>query len=328
MKREIVRMQLDLETALKDLNSNKQQIKQLAQNEQDARHKGSCLDYPQQFNKDELEIAERQSPKKLGGEILKIDSIHASDYSGNDSYPQILSTRITSNRASTEERLHHISPQRLERIVATVRGWLQDSPTPNESFVLQRKFASSSTPNLLNSIKEEANLCIARRRAFSFQQSRLQELSSDIWIRNSDPRRVSDLMRNTQKEDFHAKTNLEHPTQHFQAFTNSNMDDETQQVNRECSPCENTSFVKDLLPNAANSTVPVLDKAPVFRIIKRKNIKIADFLVRSAYLSMFSELWITFTHRYLFHKFLQSTFHTERKRFLTYRMKENLNFII
>ncbi|KAJ7524313.1 hypothetical protein O6H91_17G000200 [Diphasiastrum complanatum] len=31
MKREIVRMQLDLETALKDLNSNKQQIKQLAQ---------------------------------------------------------------------------------------------------------------------------------------------------------------------------------------------------------------------------------------------------------------------------------------------------------
>ncbi|KAI5074616.1 hypothetical protein GOP47_0010577 [Adiantum capillus-veneris] len=209
-----------------------------------------------------------------------------------------LQQRSQQRAALTEEMLQRISPKRFEQSVAVVRGWLQ-SPTPSEASsaptaerkgkpcnAKQQRLCNVPMPNLVSSVREEARLSAAHRRAFTPPNPRVPELPTECGgLKANLPQHhagesVTDeasercLISTTPSED---QTQLQPPAKKTQNKENAMHDCQVASK-----PSAFSAFPhqkKQVPPLRPEQQVTHEGGRPALRILKPKNFKMSDLLV-------------------------------------------------
>ncbi|MCO5583986.1 hypothetical protein L7F22_037904 [Adiantum nelumboides] len=285
---EILRMQYDLERALVEI-SLLQQREELFQQQ----FKGKAFELENEFSK---RLEDLQQTLLLEFTMCKHEAIfgHAEI---SKAKVDDLQQRSHQRAALTEEMLQRISPKRFEQSVAVVRGWLQ-SPTPSEvssapaaepkgkaCHAKQQRLCNVSMPNLVSSVKEEARLSAAHRRAHTPPHPKVPELPMECegLQANLHPQHTAEsvidvasercLTSTTPSED---RPHLQPPIKKAQYRENAMHDYQA--------PLK--PFALAAFPHQKKHAPPLRPEQqithegrPALRILKPKNFKISDLLV-------------------------------------------------
>ncbi|MCO5556289.1 hypothetical protein L7F22_009835 [Adiantum nelumboides] len=232
------------------------------------------------------------------------DRAEKSGESGHSSINEIskakvddLQQRSHQRAALTEEMLQRISPKRFEQSVAVVRGWLQ-SPTPSEVssapaaepkgkgyHAKQQRLCNVPMPNLVSSVKEEARLSAAHRRAHTPPHPRVPELPIECegLQANLHPHHTAESVTDVASERCLMSTTPSEDRPHLQPLIKKAQYKENaiHEYQAPLKPFSLAAFPhqkKHALPSRPEQQITP-EGRPALRILKPKNFKISDLLV-------------------------------------------------